>query len=455
MHSVDILILGAGFSGLMTAYHLASSSPSLKVAILSLDNKIGGAAYSNAPEHAVLNVPHWNMSAFVDRLDDFSNFVAQNNLQLLDDAFARRSDYQRYLLDIKRQLVEKGVCFFNDTANSLSKHNDRWLIESSRQKVLAQSIVLALGNMSPNPITDLLAIPNESVPLPVANIIDDPWSLSDLDDLSNSKAICLLDTGLTCLDFIWELYLRNYKGEIVLLSRRGLLPMSHDLRIKADACHGFLANLRSAVKHIRSSAKSSDIRAVVDGIRPQTQRMWQNFNLKEKKRFLSKFRPYWDVIRHRAAPSLLNALKDLKQQHKLRIVRGKINDISVQESLNPNQPTARTKRLSISINESNKGIRNIIVDYLINCTGPRNISANSSPLINSIITQKHALLDELSLGLATDSAGRIYDPTNVHNKLYAIGPIRKGMSWENTAIPELRLESYNLAKTIIEDLEWQ
>jgi len=91
------------------------------------------------------------------------------------------------------------------------------------------------------------------------------------------------------------------------------------------------------------------------------------------------------------------------------------------------------------------------VDRVINCSGPLSgISRIQTPLIRTLLSDGSARPDPLDLGLdvtgesaVIDSEGRISD------RLFAVGPITKGVFWESTAVPDIRLQCESLAAHIL------
>ena len=72
MEIFDLIIIGGGFSGILLSYHVKTLAPNMKVGIIHPAKHLGGLAYSQATSSAVLNVPHWKMSALVDDSENFS-----------------------------------------------------------------------------------------------------------------------------------------------------------------------------------------------------------------------------------------------------------------------------------------------------------------------------------------------------------------------------------------------
>ena len=70
-----VAVIGAGFSGLMTAVHLTTLSVDLRVTLIERRPVFGrGVAYDTRDPGHLLNVRLDNMSAFPDRPDDLADW---------------------------------------------------------------------------------------------------------------------------------------------------------------------------------------------------------------------------------------------------------------------------------------------------------------------------------------------------------------------------------------------
>src|SRR6202034_3055421 len=65
---------------------------------------------------------------------------------------------------------------------------------------------------------------------------------------------------------------------------------------------------------------------LVDKLRPYTQRLWQNFSVAEKQRFLKEFRTRWNVTRHRVAEAIHGAVPAALEAGRLEIIKGELTD---------------------------------------------------------------------------------------------------------------------------------
>ena len=87
---------------------------------------------------------------------------------------------------------------------------------------------------------------------------------------------------------------------------------------------------------------------------------------------------------------------------------------------------------------------------MINCTGPdTDLARVDVPLVRSLRESGLVRPDELGLGLDTDDDGRLLDREGHASRLlFLVGPLRKGLLWENTAVPELRVEARRMAELL-------
>jgi uncharacterized NAD(P)/FAD-binding protein YdhS len=76
------------------------------------------------------------------------------------------------------------------------------------------------------------------------------------------------------------------------------------------------------------------------------------------------------------------------------------------------------------------------VAAIVNCTGPTaDVTCTPDPLVRRLLDRGVARPGPLHLGLDTDPGGCLPD---CENKLWLVGPLRRGVHWETTAIPEIR-----------------
>ena len=220
--------------------------------------------------------------------------------------------------------------------------------------------------------------------------------------------------------------------------RRGLLPAPHaEARTYAD----FLAErplprrvlqALMLIRHeIRTAAeKKYDWRSVIDALRPHIQAVWQEFDTKERRRFLRHARPYWEVHRHRVAPAAGKRLEAAISKGNLSILAGRIQSIAY-----------KNNSLITEYVPRGGGARSQLrTDLLINCAGPEcDFTRIADPLVRSLLDQGLIRPDPLGLGIETSPRGEAIGRDGQRAPgLLALGPIARGELWELTAVPELR-----------------
>jgi uncharacterized NAD(P)/FAD-binding protein YdhS len=452
---LSVVIVGGGFSGTVLAAQLLRRTPDLRVAIIDKAFAPGrGLAYGTEYCCHLLNVPAGNMSALPEEPDHFLNWARANyGGSVQPRSFLPRALYGRYV----GSLLEQGIAstgggnfqWIQGEALSLTCSHSKVNVQlSDGRELLAEAVVLAIGNFPPaNPkIPGLTECSKRYVPF--------AWSATALEDIPKNGSLLLIGSGLTSLDLAIGLKSKGFAGRIHILSRRGLIPQRHrqtrpwpqfwDQRCPRTT-RGLLRLIRQQVT--MASEAGVDWRAVVDVLRPVTQRIWQSLPLDERKRFLRHMRSYWEVHRHRIAPEIGDIIADLVHEGQVRLYAGRVT--------NYREPSDGAE---VAFTDRRSGVQRMIrVDRVINCTGSESDCRRiEDPVIMSLFAQGLARPDPLFLGLDVNEEGALLDCTrNPSQSLYAIGPARKGCLWETTAVPELRTQASQLADRLVSRLRKQ
>ena len=93
----------------------------------------------------------------------------------------------------------------------------------------------------------------------------------------------------------------------------------------------------------------------------------------------------------------------------------------------------------------------VFADAVVNCTGPRSdVSRTSDPLLRRLVERGLIAPDPLRLGVDCTPDGEVRDSRgDVVPGLFVVGPPRKGVLWETTAVPEIRVQADAIAATIV------
>ena len=78
------------------------------------------------------------------------------------------------------------------------------------------------------------------------------------------------------------------------------------------------------------------------------------------------------------------------------------------------------------------------------------ITKSKSSLIKNLLLEKIIVPDALHLGINATPAGNIINAEGtISNTLFTLGPPMKGILWDSTAVPEVRVQATNLAKKLL------
>ena len=453
-----VAIIGGGFSGAMVAAQLlckaALSDAPLHVAIIDRQTSIAeGAAYRTPDSRHLLNTPASGMSAWPDRPDDFLRWARNRDSSVRPYAFLQRRAYGEYLRTTLFEAVEQAgarssVDIRREEADVIERLEDGWRVHGSGSvSIEAQIVVLATGHRPPmDPLDERWAGSR-------ARYIEDPWSSLALTAIEADESVCLLGTGQTAMDVLQCLVGRGRTATVVALSRRGLVPAAHAQAALpwADSL-GWLVPLlragggittRAITRRIRSAVRSAessgqDWRQVIDGLRPHVTEIWQALPPPERKRFLRHARAFWEVARHRMAPTVAEEVT--KAVDTGMFSAGAARVLAARGALDGVTLTVRRRGESAS--------EELEFDWVVNCTGPGQ-GIGLPPVIAGLIDAGFLEEDSLGLGVRSTSDGRALVDDRVIEDLVVIGSLRRADMWESTAVPELRLQAALAANAII------
>jgi uncharacterized NAD(P)/FAD-binding protein YdhS len=434
------IIIGGGASGVLLAYQLLQNHDfRFRVTLIERRPEIGrGPAYHTSnPEH-VLNVRAANMSALPDDPEHFWRWLsnrAEGPLCPDPYCFVPRRTYGDYLASLITPFTsfESGPPFLTIVHGQCVD-----LVEGAEDVV----VTLADGSRHFGDVA-VLATGNES---PVAKFPCDvdPWAPQSA-AVDKDTTVLILGTGLTMIDYVLSLLRDGHRGQIIAMSRRGLLAKAHrrtdPLRIdETDVPFGASAGrllrwLRDRIEvHM---AAGGDWRSVIDAIRPYTQRLWHELPLASRRRFLEHARAWWDVHRHRTAPEVEMRLTDALAAGRLSLVAAKIAGIE------PNAAGALVRYRR----RGRQDTASLQVGLIVDCTGiVKDPRATGNPVIQRLFEQGSARTDALHIGIdVADDCAVIKRNGIASRRLFAVGPLTRAAFWEIVAIPDIRNQCAELA----------
>ncbi len=436
-----VAIVGGGFSGTLQAINLLRHKGPRATLIERADEAGRGVAYGAAHSSHLLNVRGGNMSAFPDDPNHFVRWLEERGVVEAETAFVPRLTYGIYLTELldrvrrdgadRLTMVRGAVCDVIDGPAAV----DVRLTDG--RSIAADAAVLAVGNLPPHEPQGL-----SGARLSADRYSPDPWAAGVTDGLSNYDTVLVIGTGLTMVDVALMLDARGFGGKVVALSRRGLLPRRH--APSGPAIDRIRERPRLAasdlVREVRRRSQAKGWRHAVDELRPFTQAIWANTPEVERARFLRHLRPWWDIHRHRLAPQVADRLAAMQADGRLEVVAGKT--IAFVEHEDGVAVTWRPR--------GQDAARQTIVRRVVNCTGPQgDLARTDEPLLRTLVDRGAIRPDAAHLGIDVDAgAATIGIDGTVTGRLFALGPMTRGAFWEIVAVPDIRTQTWNLARRL-------
>lgn len=457
-----VVVVGGGFSGSMSAAQIirraSLSGTAMRVVLVERQGAVGeGLAYGTRDLSHLLNVPAGKMSAWPDRPNDFVEWASERHGEVRPGEFLPRQWYGEYvresLLTAANEAGESvSLSVVIDEARRIARRPTcGWMVNFARGASLpADAVVLAIGHRPPpDPIGRLWSGPR-------SRFIADPWRPFAANNVGPDDPVVVLGSGLTAVDTVLSLSQEPRRAPITLISRHGFFPQAHaESPITPTDLNSLVSDLMAAPGGLRIKtlfqqlrrkvreviAAGGNWRSVVDGLRPHTANLWRTLPLSERKRFLARLRPYWEVHRHRMALGVAKQFGSLLDQGLVRVIAGRV-------------ASAQAEDHSVRLYVRERGDDRLIelnAGWVINCTGPTaSNSAESNPAIGSLLVHGWLRPDELALGLETTPEGNAIDAEgDAISDLFVVGTLRKPSLWESTAVPELRTQAASAAECVL------
>ena len=433
-----IAIVGGGFCGTLTAVHLLRrAEPGSRILLIERSGDFGpGVAYATGDDRHRLNVPAARMSAYEDVPDDFSEWAC-----VAPDAYVPRRVYGEYLrAQLPSAAARSGARLERVTGSVTGLRPLPGALEltlAGGGRIACDRAVLAVGGL---PGTPACALPDDP------RVVADPWA--DAGDRAGAGTTLLIGTGLTAVDVALAACARSPRARVIAVSRHGRLPFAHlrGLRRAAPApdlgggplrLAGLERELRAHVARVE--AAGHDWRDAIDGLRPELPSLWARLPLIDRRRFLRERARAWEIRRHRMAPEVGAAVRTLRAEGRLTVVAGGVAGLR-----------AARGGVELALRDG----RTLAGARVVCCTGAgTDVAAADGPLVRGLLTAGHASADPLGLGLRATPDGALRDRAGRSDeRVWVLGPLRRGELWETTAVPELRGQAAGVAHAVCASL---
>ena len=434
-----IAIIGGGVSGALVAYHLVRQQAAARVVVFEPKGEFGlGLAYSTPSLLHLLNVPAGKISALPDDAGHFLRWLRKNHdAKATGATFAPRAVFGRYVRSLVAE-IEDAVEQEREQVVDLRREEEGAILAlANGTEFRADMVVVATGNFDPAPLRGVCEEAKES-----GVYCHNAWSDATYADLAEDATVALIGTGLTAVDVVLRLRELGHRGQVIALSRNGLLPNGHaeytpaaECAIPAGTqptCVAYLRAFRAALK------RGVEWRAAVDSLRAATNDLWLALPEKEQQRFRRHLQRRWEIVRHRTAPPIAAAIAAERDAGTLVVRRGRVFGVT----MNDGRGQVEVKTVD--------GVESVAADRVINCTGPSlHYRHVGSALLESLLRQGLATPGAMDAGFRTSRDGAMIEEDGaVSQVLYNLGPGRLGTLLESIAVPEIREQAVALASLL-------
>ena len=445
MSRLAVAVIGGGYSGTLQTIHLLRSGA--EVTLIERAKRLGrGIAYSTPYADHLLNVAAGRMSAFPDQPNHFADWFARRSGGGPAD-FAQRKLYGTYLEELLGAAsAEAGARLRIEGQEAVD------IVPSAGREVVrlrngvaieADKVILALGNLEPDvPRGIAPRLRSEGV------YVADPWASDIAAGIGDADTVLLIGTGLTAIDAAMMLDSAGFRGRTLAISRRGLVPRAHSAALQRAAGLDPVPELEGSklVRFVREETVRLGWHAAVDQLRPVSQALWAKSSTEQRRRFLRHLRPWWDVHRHRIAPSIAERIEGMKRAGRLAFASGKIVSIS---------PGRQGAGIVEWRPRGSDVVERLETARIVNCTGPQmDIARAGEPLLDRLLETGRIRPDICRIGIDVDADCRTIDSRGEASQaLFAVGPMTRGAVWEIVAVPDIRSQVQVLASRMTGQLD--
>lgn len=446
-----VAILGGGFSGAATAFHLGRTLAPGTAEIVVVEPREalgGGLAYgSQEPAHRI-NVPASRMTLISDQPGHFMDWLAAahvvmspGTLTLSGDFFPERRIFGRYVATQLAPLLASGIVRHRRTlAVSAARSGRRFLIDLADGATLAADlVVLAMTHPAPGVPAALRGLAGS------ARLVANPYDDAAVEALVGCENLLVVGAGLTAADVVASLARRGRHGRVTLLSRRGLRSRGHAAVVRKSEADFASDPARTAVALLRriraavavDAARGEGWQATLDRVREQGPAIWAALSDVERGRLVRHLRVFWDVHRFRIAPQVEETLDRAARLGRLDVVAARL--VGARETAQGVEVAWRPRGA--------EGTARATFDAVVLTTGPDHGAAiRSNPALRALAAEGLVQPDPHGLGLlVADGCRAVGGDGLASESLFVAGPLARGDVGELMGLPEVTRHAEGVA----------
>lgn len=427
-------VVGGGASGALAAIHLLRrASAPVEISVFEPAAQLGaGVAYGTPDPRHLLNVRAGAMSALPEDPGHFQRWAGSD-----PDDYRPRQDYAAYLRDLLGQSAAGSPARLRHVRALIAdivRVDDGYVLRSSSGEPHAMDAVILATGHEPTGLPPQIEVDAAAVP----HVVADPWRAPIQSPSGGSFAV--IGSGLTAVDVALTTLTDDGDARLVMISRHGLLPASHDDPWLAPWATPMVTpdelldgrTLRDVVHTLRHAGPTW--RQAVDSIRPVTQQVWHALTLDQRRQFLRHAERYWEVHRHRMPPEVARRIARWRREGRLDVVRAdivRIGESSGEAVIHAHDGRAWRARTVVAAT----GLTSVV---------------RGDALLARLVDRAVLRAEPLGMGIDCD-----IDSMQARNgegeplaRFHVIGPATKGVLWESTAVPDIRNAASKIASLL-------
>ncbi len=451
-YEFDLAIIGGGFSGVCTAWHLLTHKglrPAFRCAIIEPAERLGaGLAYRTDSPYHLLNVRARGMSITAGDSRSFVRWLSEAEPEYSPDDFVPRGIYRRYIIACldraKEQRPPDALTVLRDEVRAVEPEGGSrgYLLRlKSGGAIRARAVVLAIGNL---PSSAKLG----------NGLLCSPWCGSI--DYRRIGTLAIVGAGLTALDVILDAEAAGFSGRYWVISRHGLFPRCHRepfLPVPPEL-HEWAAQLAASRPKLRQVLRAFQLKRksgvhwepLVDALRSVAPGIWNSFDAADKRLFLRHLRTFWNTHLHRSCERSIQVVTRLMDAGRLEQIHARVTAVEKREGSCDSAVRLVLRSGTVS---------SLDVDAAVDGMGLfSNIRKTDSALVAQLLDDGLVLPDEFCLGLRVNGVGHVLSSDGtVRPDMFAVGTLRRGEELECTAVPEIRKQVAEMVKEIVMMME--
>jgi uncharacterized NAD(P)/FAD-binding protein YdhS len=438
-------VIGGGFTGLAGAIALlAQFEQPFRLVIVEPNRELGrGVAYGGHHPLHLLNARVADLSVIADRPGDFLSWAftqlgqGENNAELFEGlahSFLPRQLFGQYVderfFEAVRGRKDVELDIINREATACRADGTGFRIDIvGREPVKADVVFLATayGRQPGSGLRGALS----------------PFQALPFERVAAAQSLALIGSGLTMVDALLAARRSGFQGVATIISRHAQLPRAH--APKGVGTHRVtlppskrISMLTAAFRLAFTAADANAVpwQAVVNGLRPQLQSLWQGLPKREQARFLRHLRPFFDAHRHRLPMEIHAQLKSELARGSAVLLRGRVIEVLRKEN-----------GFRLALARGRSAPVKAEFDLAFDCSGHR--PDLGSRLLKSLLSLGLATSDPHALGLAVEADGQVVGAAGRATPgMFALGPLGQGSLWEITSVPEIVQQADQAARWV-------